>query len=133
MLTKRARVVLDTLIPSASHPQLRLGIFDAGFDAWYRDFRASAVFSMQIGFWAALFVAIWIAPLLIKRLPPISLYDRDTRERALEALGKSDVYVLRQMLLLLKATICFCYGANREVRDALGVPRPEATPNAARG
>jgi hypothetical protein len=122
MLTPNARIVLDTLIPSNAHPKLRRGIFDAGFDAWYREEFSHAVFSMKLGFWAALFIAIWVAPLLIGKLPPISLYKRETRERALNALYTSKVYVFRQMLLLLKATLTFCYGADPEVRKAIGAP-----------
>jgi hypothetical protein len=123
MLTKRDRIVLDTILPSKAHPTLPLGIFDAGFDEWYQDFQKNAVFPMRIGFWAALFIAVWIAPLLIFRIPPISLYERPTRERILLALYNSRFYGLRQMFLLLKANLSFCYGANMQVRDAIGFPR----------
>ena len=122
MLTPNARIVLDTLLPSNAHPKLKRGIFDAGFDAWYRDEFSHAIFSMKLGFWAGLFIAIWIAPLLIGRIPPISLYKRETRERALNALYNSKVYVFRQMFLLLKATASFCYGADPEVRKVIGAP-----------
>lgn len=122
MLTPNARIVLDTLLPSQAHPTLKRGIFDAGFEQWYRNEFSQAVFSMRLGFHAALFIAIWIAPLLIYRLPPISLYRRETRERALHALYMSKVYVFRQMFLLLKATLTFCYGADPEVRKAIGAP-----------
>ncbi len=121
-MTKNARIVIDTLLPSGAHPDLPVGAFDAGFDDFYVEFRRDAVFSMKIGFWAALFLAAWIAPLLIGKLPPISLYQRQTREAALAAMGKSNLYVLRQMYLLLKATVCFSYGANSQVRRAIGFP-----------
>jgi hypothetical protein len=123
MLTKRDRIVIDTLIPSNAHPVLKLGAFDAGFDEFEKDFSQNAVFSMRLGFWFGLFLTIWVAPLLILRLPPISLYNRETRERAFMALYNSRLYVFRQMALLLKATICFGYGANPDVRDAIGYPR----------
>ncbi len=123
MLSKRARVVLDTLLPSGENPTLQPGIFDAGFDAFYADFRINAIFSMRLGFAAALFLAIWVAPLLILRIPPITLYQRETRERMLEAMYHSRFYAIRQMFLLLKATVSFCYGANPAVRDAIGFPR----------
>ncbi len=123
MLGKRARVVLDTLLPSGENATLTPGIFDAGFDAFYADFSKNAIFSMRLGFKAALLLAIWIAPLLILRIPPITLYRRETRERMLEAMYHSRFYVMRQMFLLLKATVSFCYGANPEVRDAIGFPR----------
>lgn len=128
MLNRRARIVLDTLLPSNAHPALKLGLFEAGFDEWYENFRRNAIFSMRLGFWAALFAAIWVAPLLVFRLPPISLYKRETRERMLMALYQSRFYGLRQMFLLLKANASFCYGAHAEVRDALGFPRQHDDP-----
>jgi hypothetical protein len=122
MLTRRDKILLDTLLPQGAHPEMPLGIADVNFDAYYADFKRSAMFPMWIGFVAALFVAIWIAPLLIRKLPPITLYDRDTRERILMALYNSKYNILRQIIFLLKATVSFCYGADDRVRDALGYP-----------
>lgn len=121
-MTAAERTVLDTLLPSGAHPGMTLGLFDAGFDEFYADFQRSAALSMRLGFKTALFAALWAAPLLIGRLPPLTRHDRETRERALEALGRSRVYVLRQMLLLLKAVACLCYGAHPRVRETLGCP-----------
>ena len=124
MLSPRERCVLDTLLPSGAHPDLKLGIFDAGFEAFHEDFERTALPSMRWGFRAALFVAAWVSPLLIARLPPITRLERPERERALDALAGSRVYLLRQILLLLKAVVCFGYGGNREVRAALGMRAP---------
>jgi len=130
MLSRRSRVVLDTLLPAQSHPALPRGLFEAGFDSFHLDFENSAVPSLRWGFRAALFVATWLAPLLIRRLPPLTRLDRPTRERALLALETSRFYLLRQMLLLLKTTVCFCYGADPAVRDAVGYPRQPDAPSA---
>lgn len=124
MLDKRARVVLDTLLPPGSEPRLPLGLFEAGFDGFYAGFRKDASPAMVFGFRAALFASVWVAPLLIGKLPPITRLRRPAREKALEAMGKSRFYLLRQLMLVLKAVCCFCYGADRSVRDALGMPRP---------
>jgi hypothetical protein len=132
MLNPRERCVLDTLLPSGAHPTLKLGIFDAGFDEFYKDFSANGLWTMRLGFKGALFVGAWIAPLLIGRLPPITLHDRPTREAALEALGSTRFYLLRQMMLVLKAVASFCYGANRDVRDAIGFPIQFDDPRSAR-
>jgi len=128
MLSQRARVVLDTLLPSDAHPALKYGVLDAGFEAFWSDFERSALPSWRWGFHAALFVATWIAPLLIHRLPPLTRHDRRTRERALAAMETSESYFLRQMLALLKTTVCFGYGADRDVRDAIGYPRQPDDP-----
>ena len=101
MLSRQSRIVLDTLLPPGANPSLRYGLFDAGFDAFYEDFVRSVNSSMVYGFQLALFAAIWISPLLIRRLPPISLYSRETRERALAAMETSGFYLLRQMMFIL--------------------------------
>jgi len=122
MLSKHARVVLDTLLPSGAHPTLKYGVFDAGFEAFWSDFERTALPSLRWGFRAALFAAIWAAPLLIRRFPPLTFYARPTRERALAAMASSNVYLLRQLFVVLKTTVGFCYGADRNVRDAIGYP-----------
>jgi hypothetical protein len=122
MLPRRARVVLDTLLPGeGAHPSLP-GAFEVGFDGFWDDFTRTAALPLRLGFRLALFVALWIAPLLVGRPPPLSMHARPVRERALDALARSRLYVLRQMMLLLKATLCFHYGAVPRVRDALGFP-----------
>lgn len=103
----------------ADHPTLP-GVFDAGFDAMYADFRDNAVFEMRLGFRLALFVAIWIAPLLIGRVGPISRLARPERVAALNALYESRFNAMRQMVVILKVTICLAYGADPAVRRAIG-------------
>lgn len=122
MLSKQARIILDTLLPSGAHPTLKYGVFDAGFDTFWVEVEHTALPSLRWGFHVALFAATWIAPLLIHRPPPLTLHDRPSRERALAALGSSRLYILRQMLQALKTIVCFCYGADRNVRDAIGYP-----------
>ncbi len=122
MLSQPARVVLETLLPARAHPTLPYGVFEAGFDAFWSDFERTALPSLRWTVRAALIAAIWIAPVLIGRLPPLGLHDRPTRERALAAMACSRYYLLRQMLQLLKMTLCFSYGADRRVRDAIGYP-----------
>jgi hypothetical protein len=128
MLSKSARVVLDTLRPSEAHPILKFGVFDTDFDAFWSDVERTALPVWRWGFHAALWVANWIAPLLIGRLPPFHQHDRQTRERALVAMENSRIAVLRQMMGLLKTILCFGYGADRNVRDAIGYPRQPDDP-----
>lgn len=128
MLSQRARVILDTLLPSEAHPTLKSGIFDTDFDAFWSDVERMALPAWRWGFHAALWAANWIAPLLIHRLPPLTQHDRKTRERALAAMETSRIYFLRQMMGLLKTIVCFGYGADRDVRDAIGYPRQTDDP-----
>jgi len=128
MLSQQSRIILNTLLPSQAHPTLKYGIFDADFDTFWSDVEHTALPAWRLGFQAALWTANWIAPLLIRRLPPLTLHDRPTRERALAAMETSRIYFLRQMLALLKTIVCFGYGANRNVRTAIGYSRPMDDP-----
>ena len=128
MLGKSARAVLDTLLPSEAHLVLRSGVFDTDFDAFWSDVERTALPTWRWSFYAALWIANWISPLLIHRLPPLNRYDRATRERALAAMETSRIYLLRQVLGLLKTIICFGYGANKDVRAAIGYPQQTDDP-----
>lgn len=122
MLTRRARIVLDTLLPSGASERVPYGLLDVDFERFYEKLCREAPIAMLVGFHAALTSAIWVAPLLIGKLPPLSRLSRDDREAALRALGKSRYNVLRQMLLILKATSGFCYGGDVRVRDSIDFP-----------
>lgn len=119
-LGRRARIVIDTMLPSGSHPALPIGAFDADFDGFYDDFARTAAHPMRLAFGAALFAATWIAPLLIGRLPPLTRHARGDRERALQALATSHSSTLRQLAVVMKTVICLGYGADPGVRRALG-------------
>ncbi|MCA1554542.1 MAG: hypothetical protein LC737_09205 [Chloroflexi bacterium] len=121
-LTRRARIVLDTLLPAQAHAQLPLGLFDAEFESFQVEFERSATLQLRLAFGVALFVAVWLSPLLIHHLPPLTRHGRETRERALAALAHSRIYVLRQLLTVLKLVTSLCYGAHPTVRDAIGYP-----------
>lgn len=118
MLGARDRVVLDALLPSGLDGLP--GVFEAGFEHYEAGFRADAPLPMRIGWRAALFLASWLSPLLIRRLPPLDRLSVDEREAALEAMGKSRFYLIRQCFLLLKAVTSFGYGSTRSVRRAVG-------------
>ena len=110
-MTARDRVVLEALLP---------GAFEAGFEAFEAGFTTDAPRMMRFGWRAALAAAAWISPLLIGRLPPLDRLSADDREAALEAMGKSPVYLIRQVFLLLKAVTSFGYGSTKAVRRDVG-------------
>jgi hypothetical protein len=115
----RERLVLDALLPPGG-PEGLPGVFEAGFENWERNFSADAPLAMRAGWRAALFVAYWISPVLVARLPPLGRLSADERENALEAMGKSRFYLMRQCFLLLKAVTSFGYGSTATVRRAVG-------------
>jgi hypothetical protein len=120
MLGKRERVVMETLLPSP-HFQPGEGTVGSGFGEAYAEFERNANLSWRFSLRLALLAAVWLSPLLIGRMPPLSLGDRPSREAALAALGSSRFGVLRQLLFVLKSVACFCYGPPSDVRLALGL------------
>jgi hypothetical protein len=122
MLKPRHRHALDLLLPSGGEPTLPGGAFDTGFDEFHEDFRRSAPAPMRLAFAAALEIAVWVAPLLIGRPGPLYRLSAEDGTRALEALGSSRFYLLRQQFLLLKSVLCLHYGALPQTRRALGYP-----------
>ena len=121
-LNRQSCLILDTLLPGGTNSKLPYGLFDTGFEAFWSEFERTALPSWRRGFRAALWLANWFSPLLIRRPPPLTLYDRPTRERALAAMERSRLYLLRQMIGLLKTTVSLAYGANSDVREAIGYP-----------
>jgi len=119
MTDSRDRVVLEALLPPGG-PEGLPGAFEAGFEAFEKGFAADAPLPMRLGWRAALLAAYWISPLLIGRLPPLVRLSPEEREDALCAMGKSRVYLIRQVSLLLKAVTSFGYGGTKEVRRAVG-------------
>jgi hypothetical protein len=122
MLSKHDRVVLDTMLPSRTDPKLPLGLFDTGFETLYASFVRDAARPFRVGFRVALWTATWIAPLLIRRFPPLSRHDRPTRERALIALAGSDFSPFRQLVAVLKIVASLGFGADPRVRHIIGYP-----------
>jgi hypothetical protein len=123
MLSQSSRIILDTLVPAGAHPALKIGILDAGFDEFWTEVERTALPGWRWGLRAALFAANWISPLLIRSLPPLAMHTRSTRVRALAAMETSRVSLLRQIMVLLKTIVSFCYGADPNVRTAVGYPR----------
>lgn len=123
-LGSRALCVLDTLLPANAHPTLGRGLLEAGYERFHAEFLRAAPPPMGWALRGALWSAAWVSPLLIGRLPPLTRLEPASRERALEAMAASDVYLLRQALLLVKLAAGLCYGADPDVRRALGHPDP---------
>ena len=119
MLSALDRVVLNALLPPGG-PEGLPGAFEAGFERWEAAFSADAPSTMRLGWRAALFVAAWVSPLLIGRMPSLERLAPEEREDALEAMGKSRFYLMRQCFLLLKAVTSFGYGSTHAVRRVVG-------------
>lgn len=118
MLSPRDRAVLNALLPADGNALP--GLFETGFDDFASRFEAEAPLQMRLAWRAALWAAAWAAPMLIFRLPPLDRLLPADRTAALEALGKSRWYTLRQLLFLLKTVAAFGYGLDARVQRAVG-------------
>jgi hypothetical protein len=121
-MNRRTRTIVDTLLPSGRPPAYGGDAPDAGFEPFLDEFYRTAPVRLRQGFRVGIATATWFAPILIGRVPPLSMHGRETRERALKAMARR--YLLRQLLSLLKTVVSFWYGADPEVRAAMGYPPP---------
>src|SRR5215470_14877701 len=100
MLSKRNRVVIETLLPSCG--TMLPGILETNCEDFVAHFQAGAPFLLLLSWRVSLWVATWIAPLLLLHLPPLDRLPSAQRAAALEAMEKSQCYLLRQFLFVLK-------------------------------
>ena len=87
-MNKRTRIVVDTLLPAGAHAAFGRGALDAGFGSFLETFDRTAPVRLRQGFHVGVAAATWVAPVLIGRVPPITLHRRETREHALQAMTK---------------------------------------------
>ena len=119
-LSGEAQAVIDTLLPASSDPRLPLGALDSGFEEFLAEFEASAAPQLRAAFRWAVVVATWIAPLMVRRVPPLSRLAVPERTRALRAMETSDVAAFRQLVRVIKTVVALHYGALPEVRRSIG-------------
>ena len=92
---------------------------ESGFERFLGDFEISAAPQLRSAFRWALLAAVWIAPLLMRRLPPIGRLEPSDRAAALRAMERSNVVAVRQLVRVLKTVVALHYGAVPEVRQAI--------------
>ena len=114
------RSVLDTLLPSGANPLLPLGLLESSFESFWEESKADVAPPLRLAFRLGLFTAAWVAPVLVRRLPPLGRLSASDRERALTAIERSHVLILRQLVRILKTVAALHYGAHPDVRKAIG-------------
>ena len=82
-----------------------------------RDFLSRAGGRARLLFRLALFLATWIAPLWILRLPPLGLLNREQR---IDALNRLEASTLGPPLFALKAIVSLVYYEHPEAAAELG-------------
>ena len=121
-LSRPGLAVIDALLPSGAHPVLATGVAATGIEGFLDDFERSSPRHLRRAFRIGLFAGAWVAPLLVRRLPPITRLSRPDRERALGAMAESQVPELRQLVAVLKTVVSLHYGGLASVREAIGYP-----------
>jgi hypothetical protein len=119
-LNRLDRAVLDALLPAGANAELPLGALDSGFEDFLAEFESQGATQLRWAFGLSLVAAAWLAPLLIRRLPPLTRLEPDDRERALESMDRSNITILRQLMRVLKTVVGLHYGAVPGVRRAIG-------------
>ena len=119
-LSRLDKAVLEALLPAGANPLLPLGVLESGFESFLVDFESDGAPQLRWAFRLSLVAAGWFAPLLIRRLPPLTRLSPQDRERALESMDRSNITVLRQLMRVLKTVVALHYGAVLSVRQAIG-------------
>jgi hypothetical protein len=108
--------VIEALLPPGDGLP---GAIDAGAGSFLEALHANAAPRLRLGFRLAVFAATWVAPLGVRRLPPLGRLDPKDRERALAKMARSRSYPLRQLAGLLKTVVSLGYGADPVVLSAI--------------
>jgi hypothetical protein len=114
-----ARDVLDSMYPRDADPVLPTGIVDLDVDAYLDDLGRSWPRLTFLVFRFAI-VCIALAPfVLLRRLRTFHQLSRSERLRVIERMYASNAYVVRQLVVLVKAAGGIFYGASMQVREVL--------------
>jgi hypothetical protein len=119
------RAILDTIFPGKERGVLPLGATDLDVDGFFDGLFAQAPFESSLG----LRVAIWIlglAPLFVLGKPrSFAGLGIEDRERLYLKLAASRVYVVRSLVIALKAIGSLLYCGDPTVRGRILAPVPE--------
>jgi len=117
--------LLDTLIPTGGDERFPLSALDTDAMELFEEMLLYVPATTGIGLRASIWMFELAGPLLgLKRPRRFSRLDAARREQCLAVLSKSDIYLVRQMVTLIKMMACFGWGADPRVREALGVEKP---------
>jgi hypothetical protein len=124
-----ARAVCDTIFPPrAEGGSLPLGVAEMDLDAFFDDVVAKLPPEPAIGLRIAFF-ALAFAPLFtIGRFATFPSLARADRERVLKVVASSQVYVVRSILIGIKAVLSLFYCGDPRVRPTIWGAEESAAP-----
>ena len=116
--------MMDTIIPSGVVDDFPKSASETGAVKVLEELVTYTPFFTALSLRAAVWFIEILAPLLSGRMRRFSKLDLAAREQVLAGMYKSKIYFLRQMVLLIKMTACFGWGADPETRKGIGVTDP---------
>jgi len=113
--------MMDTVIPPGIEEKFPQSASETGAVKILDEMVQYTPFITAFGLRAAVWLIEIFGPLLFAgRFRRFSKLDPSSREEVLDKMYKSKIYLIRQLVLLIKMTACFGWGAHPEVRKALG-------------
>ena len=117
----RLKAMLDATIPKGGGEGLELSAVETGGVEIFEEMIFYLPKSTATGLRAALFFIEFIAPAFVSFRPRrFTRLTPEKQEDVLYKMSKSRVYLVRNMLLLIKSVACMGWGANQKVRFGLG-------------
>ena len=116
---------LDAVIPPDGDKGMKKSATQTGASEVYQDMVRLLPFTTAIGLRAAIYFIELMGPAFgLGRPVRFSSLSQGERTACLEGIYQSKVYLVRQMVVLVKSVACFAWGADDGVREDLGMGEP---------
>lgn len=121
--------VFDTILPADADERLEMGARDVPMEQFADDLALYAPTHFNAGLRASLWLLVLLLPLVVLgRLATFSGLAPDERLELLERLGRSDVYLLRELPTLFKTIACLGFCGLPEVQQSIGIAPTDDEP-----
>lgn len=119
------RAIQDALVPPGKSERFPASANEAGAEGVFAEMLAYLPGTTAAGLRASVVFIEALGPFLgLGRAGRFSRLGAGEQEDCLAGLSKSDIYLVRQMVMLQKTVACFAWGADKRVRDAAGMNEP---------
>ncbi|MEI8257885.1 MAG: hypothetical protein WCJ30_19590 [Deltaproteobacteria bacterium] len=114
-----AHEIFDAIYPAGVDPRLPYGVRDCDIDGYLDECMATWPMLTIIGFRATVFAVGLASIVLLRTWRTFSRLSTDERVRVLTMLYANNLYVVRQLVILMKVTAGIVYGSTPKVRAPL--------------
>lgn len=120
--------VFDTILPSGADPRLPMGASDFPLDRLLLDLSERAPRRFMLGLRIALCLVVWSPVLVIRRLRRFQGLASKDRLLVIQRLAGSRVYLVRELMTLLKMIACLGFCGMPVIQSQIGNDRVHPTP-----